>query len=282
MKKITCLLYVKFSLNLISNLRVFLLVVLFSISFVFAGSVMAENWYDIFTPYRINIGAENDQTFLDTSLNRGLTFYDGDTAAADQNSDEAKKELKRVCQKKNRGSVAGVDCLTRASDKEAKGLFASPVLLGISLDTYPNYFGKSSFGYNIAFRYLELKSTLLDYPKKDEESELDLSLLIITPNIFYVWGNKALGKDGDFSFKLLLGPSLPVVNKLELSRTKTLEKSAYGIIPKIAYEFEVSAFYLFLKFGRSEVGFRTNFDGVGEDNMEAGLAYIKFGFNYYL
>ena len=56
MKKIPCLLYVKFSLNLISNLRVFLLVVLFSISFVFAGSVMAENWYEI---YRVNIGFEN-------------------------------------------------------------------------------------------------------------------------------------------------------------------------------------------------------------------------------
>ena len=279
MKKITCLLYVKFSLNLISNLRVFLLVVLFSISFVFAGSVMAENWYEI---YRVNIGVENDQTFLDTSLNRGLTFYDGDTAAADQNSDEAKKELKRVCQKKNRGSVASVDCLTRASDKEAKGLFASPVLLGISLDTYPSYFGKSSFGYNIAFRYLELKSTLLDYPKKDEESELDLSLLIITPNLFYVLGDKALGKDGNFSFKISLGLSLPVVNKLELSRTETLEKSAYGIIPKIAYEFEVSAFYLFFKIGQSEVGFRTNFDGVEVDNIVARFNYVKFGFNYYL
>ena len=263
----------KFSLNLISNLRVFLLVVLFSISFVFAGSVMAENWYEI---YRVNIGYENDQTFLETSLNRGLTFYGGDTTAA------AKKQLKRVCQKKNRGSVASVDCLTRASDKEAKGLFASPPLLGISLDTYPNYFGKSSLGYNIVFRYLELKSTLLDYPKKDEESELDLSLLFITPNIFYVFGNKALGKDGDYSFKISLGPPLPVVNKLELSRTATLEKSAYDMAPDMAWECELNAFYLFLKWGEAKVRFKTNFDGVEVDNIVAKLSYVKLGFNFYL
>ena len=72
------------------------MLILFALMMVTISKVCAEdNWYNILKPYRLNIGLSNDQTWLYTSLDRGLLYYDdGSSPALDQNSEEAIKEKK--------------------------------------------------------------------------------------------------------------------------------------------------------------------------------------------
>ena len=72
----------------------------FSLVMVTASNLYAEeNWYNFLKPYRLNIGLSNDQTWLYTSLDRGLHYYEGNSLASDQTNEDAKKGKKIVCQK---------------------------------------------------------------------------------------------------------------------------------------------------------------------------------------
>ena len=51
-----------------------------------------DSWYDVLIPYRLNIGATNDQTSLTTFLDRDLTVYSSDwTPYPNQNSKNVQK-----------------------------------------------------------------------------------------------------------------------------------------------------------------------------------------------
>ena len=87
--------------------------------------------------------------------------------------------------------MAGIECPTRdRNDRTVAELFATPTKTSISLDTVPSYI-IAGLGYNLAFGYFNTKSTLIDYPTKNEESEFELSFVYLATSFFYVWGNKA-------------------------------------------------------------------------------------------
>ena len=257
-------------------------------------TIFAEsNWYDFLTPYRLNIGLTNDQISLTTSLDRDLTGYDSDgNPYSDQKSDKAKKAKNEVCHKTTKGNVSSGRCKTRNNDESTRDWYNSPPILSISLDTKPNYIW-AGLGYNLGFTYTNIKSDIVDYPIKNEESEFKLTYLLFTPTIFYVFGNKLLGKDGDFSFLIATGPAFPIYENIEIKRASTGETSGYdtdggktrsgksrSYIPSTY--FEIDWMYLFLRYGGEILAFKTKFDGVDEDQMEVRSRYVKFGFNYYL
>ena len=105
------------------------------------STVYAEDsWYNVLIPYRLNIGATNDQTSLTTSLDRDLIVYSSDgNPNSDQNSDKAKKAKREVCHKTTKGNVSAGRCKTRNNDESTRDWYNSPPILSISLDTKPNY-----------------------------------------------------------------------------------------------------------------------------------------------
>ena len=66
------------------------LIMMFSVPVVYAE----DNWYNFIEPYRLNIGLSNDQTWLYTSLDRDLHYYEGSSQTSDQTSEDAKKGKK--------------------------------------------------------------------------------------------------------------------------------------------------------------------------------------------
>ena len=152
------------------------------------STVYAEDsWYDVLIPYRLNIGATNDQTSLTTSLDRDLIGYSSDgNPNSDQNSDKAKKAKRLVCHKTTNGNVSSGRCKTRNNDESTRDWYNTPPTLSVSLDTTPNYIWKG-LGYNLGLSYVDSKSTIVDYPTKNEESEFQLTYLLFTPTIFYLF-----------------------------------------------------------------------------------------------
>lgn len=268
---------------------VFLIIFNLSNTTIYAES----NWFDFLTPYRLNIGLTNDQISLITSLDRDLTSYDSDgDPYSDQKSGKAKIAKKEVCHKTTNGNVSVGRCKTRNNDESTKDWYNSPPILSISLDTKPNYIW-AGLGYNLGFTYTNIKSDIVDYPIKNEESEFQLTYLLFTPTIFYVFGNKLLGKDGNFSFLIATSTGYTIYENIEIKRTGTGETSGYDIKggketsgKRRSYisssYFEIDWMYLFLKYGRDKLGFKTKFDGVDEDQMDVISRFVKFGFNYYL
>ena len=160
-------------------------------------------------------------------------------------------------------------------------MFATKPLLDISIETKPTYIW-AGLGLNLGLGYLNKKSTLIDYPKKNEESEFNLTFIFLSPSIFYVLGNRELGKNGDFSFKIGGIAYVPLVNDISITRTNTKETSGYDVaFAEVRGIVEIDWFYLFLKVEGSDIKFRTNFNGIDEDELVTNIAKVKFGFNYY-
>ena len=160
-------------------------------------------------------------------------------------------------------------------------MFATTPLPDISIDTKPTYI-LAGLGFNLGLGYVKTKSTLIDYPTKNEESEFDLSILFLSPSIFYVWGNKLLGKNGDFSFKIGGIAYVPIVNNVSITRTNTKETSGYDIAASGGSTIlEIDWFYMFIKAEGAKIKFKTKFNGIDEDQLETTIAKVKFGYNYY-
>ena len=177
----------------------YVLIIFVLLKLTYSTVYAEDSWYDVLTPYRLNIGATNDQTSLTTSLDRDLIGYDSDgNPYSDQNTDEVKKAKREVCHKTKNGNVSSGRCKTRNNDESTRDWYNTPPTLSVSLDTTPNYIWEG-LGYNLGLSYVNSKSTIVDYPTINEESEFQLTYLYFSPALFYVWGNRLLGKDGDFS-----------------------------------------------------------------------------------
>ena len=84
------------------------------------GIASVDMLYQLFKPYRVSFSFSNDQTWVSSNLDRGLSIY----SEHNIDEDQVEREIKRVCQEKDSGSIAGAECTTRPkSDGNARALY---------------------------------------------------------------------------------------------------------------------------------------------------------------
>ena len=100
-------------------------------------------------------------------------------------------------------------------------------------ETTPLYFGDTSFG--VSF-YINPNNTneikLVNYPKDNVSAKIKYNARYVGVPLFYTFGDEELGKDGGFSFRLGLGPSLIYYDPIEVrseGKTEVQRFSSNGI-----------------------------------------------------
>ena len=190
----------------------------------------------IFDGLRIKVGLGNRQTLFTTDLEReGLEGSGGE-----QDS--------RICVDRTKDTKRKVGIVCETGEGFSGHIEQEKTV--ISLETFPSYFGdETGFGYSIGLFRSPISTIFLDYPLVNEKTDFDTIYWSVQPTIFYTFGNKNIGENGDFSFQIGYGVNLSLVEKLSLSRRETKEEFTVppSVLKGVGTVFEVNFLYLFLR-----------------------------------
>ena len=157
-----------------------------------------------------------------------------------------------------------------------------------SLEFVPNYL-IWRIGYYIFLTQRKFNFTVVDYPTKNEELSGKLDAAIFMVPFFITAGDKNLGKDGDFSFRFGVGPSITYLNEFYLENDKgSIEKSGIlnmgegGLITSTTVLFEITYNYFSYKFHTSKYRIKIEGDDYFKDDvLDFTTADSSIGFYFY-
>lgn len=88
----------------------------------------------------------------------------------------------------------------------------------IMYETSPFYFFETNFGATIFLNPAKSREVkLIDFPKFGQTSKVKYTARFIGIPIFYTWGNKDFGNDGDFSIRLGGGRAITYFDPIEIN-----------------------------------------------------------------
>ena len=82
-----------------------------------------------------------------------------------------------------------------------------------TLEFSPNYLF-DTIGYYSFIQYKEFNFYIEDYPSKNVNLTAEIYTITFALPLFLYWGDKNLGKEGNFSFRIGYGPGFTIVNKI--------------------------------------------------------------------
>ena len=239
-----------------------------------------------FTPYRLFFGFKQKITGLETSLSleeRGLEKGD---SGSSQNQSQPGSSICFKNKSKHKDVIAEIvdpggglnphSCRTKKDFNEyGYANFLEPLYPDVALEFSPNYF-LDIIGYYLYVTYRSFNFETVDYPMKDQEYYGVINSISFSVPFFLYLGDKNLGKEGDFSLRLGLGPSMNYVSEFEM-RTDTDSFKNEGNYYGHSTFFDLTFLYFTFKMEDSYY----TMPGLKNDKITVEQTDRRIGFYYY-
>ena len=214
-------------------------------------------------------------SFYRATIGSGNTIGRFKSSVLDESGNEVEKE---ICVKAT-DSVSTDQCSGGGvKDYNTKGKLDGMV------ETVPQFFGSSSWGWSNFFAFNNFSTTLVDYPTNDEETKVTVSRVALNPFIFYNFGDNVFNGGKGFSVRIGSGLSLSYQFELSFERSSTGEtiKSEDPFQIGSASFFEICWNWLTI---RSEFGqiylTGAKFSGISDTKLTVNTGKVGLYYTYY-